>query len=202
MVRRAYLAISEPVALGVQLERAKDQLEEATSDPQAALALLAIGEHDIPRRLAKSLDDPLLRARYLAWTGDASLGGDVTQARFGEHGSGEDAAGAILSMVEYRLGIVPDAAAQRLTIAPDALETIAVRQLRCGKGLFDFRLTHSGRTLRCRFQQTRGPRFWVTFAPRLATRPVRAMIDGNIVQPAGSTLEFESASEVDISYDV
>ena len=114
------------------------------------------------------------------------------------HGTEERAAGVcadqawsaamvIQPLVEGLLGVEPDAAWERLVIAPqlpagwDALDVLG---LRCGGTTFDLRLRRRGRDLTMDLRRTGGDPLWITLAPWLPSVPRVVHLDDHEVRPS------------------
>jgi hypothetical protein len=91
----------------------------------------------------------------------------------------------VLPLVEGLLGVDPDAAAGRITIAPqlpEAWTRLDVRGLRCADSAYDLRLQRLDGALAATCRRTLGPGLQMTLAPWLPTLPSRVEVDGREVR--------------------
>ena len=99
------------------------------------------------------------------------------------------AAMVVLPLVEGLLGVDPDAAAGRITVAPQLPESwtrLDVRGLRCADSAYDLRLQRMDGALAASFRRTLGPGLLITLAPWLPALPRRVELNGREVQPEAS----------------
>ncbi len=95
------------------------------------------------------------------------------------------AAMVIQPLVEGLLGVEPDAAWERLVIAPQlpaAWTSLDVHGVRCGGTTYDFRLRRRGRDLVIGLRRVAGERLWVSLAPWLDHVPAAVLLDGHEVR--------------------
>jgi hypothetical protein len=92
----------------------------------------------------------------------------------------------VLPLVEGLLGVEPDAAARRITVAPQlpqAWARLDVLGLRCADSAYDVRLQRREYSLVVALHRTLGPGLTVTLAPWLPVLPTTVMVDGGAVRP-------------------
>ena len=109
-------------------------------------------------------------------------------------------------LVEGLLGVEPDAAWQRLTIAPQlpaSWDGLLVNGLRCGATTYDLRVRRRRGELTLGLRRTMGPPLWVTLAPGVPAVPTTATLDDQEVRPAlqawgdgvRASVSFEASGE-------
>ncbi len=97
------------------------------------------------------------------------------------------AAMVIQPLVEGLLGVEPDAAWERLVIAPqlpagcDALDVVG---LRCGGTTYDVRIRRRNNDLTLDLRRTAGDPLWVTLAPWLPSVPALVHLDDHEIRPS------------------
>jgi glycogen debranching enzyme len=95
------------------------------------------------------------------------------------------AAMVIQPLVEGLLGVEPDAASERLLIAPQlpaGWDALGVAGLRCGGSVYDLRMRRRGQDLQIDLRRTAGEPLWLTLAPWLPAVPAAAHLDDHEVQ--------------------
>ncbi len=92
----------------------------------------------------------------------------------------------VLPLVDGLLGVEPDAAAGRITVAPQlpaAWDRLEVLGLRCADSAYNLRLQRHDGELTVTLRRTLGPGLAVTLAPWLPTLPTAVEVDGREIRP-------------------
>jgi cellobiose phosphorylase len=117
----------------------------------------------------------------------------------------------VLPLVEGLLGAEPDAAAGRITVAPqlpEAWTRLEVLGLRCADSSYDLTLQRRDGALAIALRRTLGAGLRFTLAPWLPTLPRRVEVNGQEVRPEVSgwgpglrcAVTLEAAAEDEVRY--
>jgi len=117
---------------------------------------------------------------------DEALSAQEPMAADGCPDRAASAAMVVLPVVEGLLGADPDAAAGRITLAPQlpaSWARLEVRGVRCGDSVYDLRFRRGGAALVVETRRTLGPGLAITLAPYLEGLPRAVEVDGRGVAP-------------------
>ncbi len=134
------------------------------------------------RHLRANGDLPYARQRGAF---DEMLDGLEERAAAGCPDRAWSAAMLVLPLIEGMLGADPDAAAGRLSLAPQlppAWTRLEVTGLRCADSAYDLGLQRRDGHLEARLRRTLGPGLAITLAPWLPSLPTKVEVDGREVR--------------------